>query len=474
MKLYRNAIILVVVLGLLVGAYFFINYKKSGTTDPASQTTDTAKSIKVMEMDSEKITSIEYSTPQGKFSIKKKGDTWVMDPAFELALDKNTVDNTISSLADVEANKIVSENSERLSDFGLDKPSVVKVVLSDGTSKELEVGNKSPTGEDVYVKVKGQPKIYTVGGYYEDMIKVTRGHFASKQILPVEAVAIKKFEYKKDGQVQYSIDIDSEADMKIVAPIKEEADTTKISQLVEKVVQMEIRDIIEEKPADLAKYGLDDPRYEVTYADKKTSKTVLLGDKVGAEAEASDLSTNGNVLYAKFSNANIVFTIDVSNLTFLDVSLKDVISPFVCIPNINDVSKVELSIDGKTTVSEIHTVEGKKEEEKFKVDGKDANMKDSNDKSLFKAFYQAMIGITFNKYQADLKPQGTPEITIKYHMKKDNKVVTVDFIPKDSNYYYAVKDGVYTNRLVLKNKFDEPEGVRETLKNLQEAIAKAK
>lgn len=72
MKLYRNAIILVVVLGLLVGAYFFINYKKSGTTDPASQTTDTAKSIKVMEMDSEKITSIEYSTPQGKFSIKRK------------------------------------------------------------------------------------------------------------------------------------------------------------------------------------------------------------------------------------------------------------------------------------------------------------------------------------------------------------------------------------------------------------------
>ncbi len=474
MKLYRNAIILVVVLGLLVGAYFFISNKKSGTTDPASQTTETAKSIKVMEMDSQKISSIEYSSPQGKFSIKKKGETWVMDPAFELALDKNTVDNTLSSLADVEANKVVAEKSDRLSDFGLDKPSVVKVVLSDGSSKELEVGNKSPTGEDVYVKIKGQPKIYTVGGYYEDMIKVSRGHFASKQILPVEATAIKKFEYKKDGKMQYSIDIESESDMKIVAPLKEEADTTKISQLVQTVVQLEIKDIVEENPADLAKYGLDKPVYEITYGNKTSTKTVLLGDKAEAGADASSSSSAGNILYAKFPDANIVFTVDVSKLSFLDVGLKDVISPFVYIPNINEVNKVELIIDGKTTVSEIKTVEGKKEEDKFKVDGKDANMKDSNDKSLFKAFYQAMIGITFNKYQADLKPQGTPEITIKYYMKPDNKVVTVDFISKDNNYYYAVKDGVYTNRLVIKNKFNEPEGVRETLKNLKEAIGKAK
>ncbi len=472
MKLYRNAIILVVVLGLLVGAYFFINYKKSGTTDPAAQTTETDKSIRVMEMDSQKISSIQYSSPEGEFTIKRQGDTWVMDPAYELALDKNTVDNTVSSLADVVANKVIAEKSDRLSDFGLDKPSVVKVVLSDGSSKELEVGNKSPTGEDVYVKLKGQQKIYTVGGYYEDMIKVGRGHFASKQILPIEATAVKKFGYKKDGNLQYSIDIESESDMKILAPLKEEADTTKISQLVQTVVQLEIKDIIEEKPANLAKYGLDKPAYEITYGNKNTTKIVLLGDKAAADANSS--TTSGNILYAKFPDANIVFTVDVSKLTFLDVGLKDIISPFVYIPNINEVNKVELSIDGKTTVSELKTVEGKKEEDKFKVDGKDANMKDSNDRSLFKAFYQAMIGVTFNKYQADLKPQGTPEITIKYYMKPDNKVVTVDFIPKDTNYYYAVKDGVYTNRLVLKNKFNEAEGVRDTLKKLKEAVDKVK
>ncbi len=470
MKLYRNAIILVVVLGLLVGAYFFINNKKSGTTDPASQSTEAAKSINVIDVDSQKISSIEYSSDKGKFTLKKNGETWVMDPAFELALDKNTVDNTVSSLANMEANKVVAENADHLADFGLNKPSTVKMVLSDGSSKELEIGDKSPTGEDVYVKLKGQSKVYTVGGYYEDMLKVGRGHFLSKQILPIEATAVKKFEYKKDGKMQYSIDIESESEMNILAPIKEEADTTKISQLVQTVVQMEIKDFVEENPSDLAKYGLDKPAHEVTYGNGNTTKTVLLGDKAGAEESGS----TGNVLYAKFPDTNVVFTVDVSKLTFLDVTLKDVISPFVYIPNINDVNKVELVIDGKTIVSDIKTVEGKKEEEKFKVDGKDANMKDSNDKSLFKAFYQAMIGITFNKYQADLKPQGTPEITIKYYMKADNKVVTVDFIPKDNNYYYAVKDGTYTNRLVLKNKFNEAEGVRDTYKKLKEAIDKAK
>lgn len=472
MKLYRNAIILVVVLGLLVGAYFFINNKKSGTTDPASQTTETAKSIKVNEMDSEKISSIEYSSSQGQFTLKKKGETWVMDPAFELPLDKNTIDNTVSSLADMEANKVVAENADRLADFGLDKPSMVKVVLSDGSSKEIEVGSKSPTGEDVYVKLKGQPKVYTVGGYYEDMLKPNRAHYASKQILPVEATTIKKFEYKKDGKIQYSVDIESESEMKLVAPIKEEADTTKFSQLIQTVVQLSIADIVGENPTDLTKYGLDKPAFEVTYGDDKTTKTILFGDK--ADTGESSSSKGGNIFYAKYPDTKVVFTVDVSQLTFLDVKLQDVISPFVYIPNINDVNKVELSIDGKTIISDIKTVEGKKEEDKFKVDGKDANMKDSSDRSLFKAFYQAMIGITFNKYQPDLKPQGTPEITIKYYMKPDNKVVTVDYIPKDNNYYYAVKDGVYTNRIVLKDKFNEEEGVRDTYKKLKDAIDKAK
>ncbi len=99
-------------------------------------------------------------------------------------------------------------------------------------------------------------------------------------------------------------------------------------------------------------------------------------------------------------------------------------------------------------------------------------MKNEKDNSLFRAFYSAMIGITMNKYETGLNPSGTPEVTIKYYMKPDSKPVTIEYIPKDEHYYYAMKDGVYTNRIVLKSKLDEPEGIRETYKTLKAAIDK--
>jgi len=132
-------------------------------------------------------------------------------------------------------------------------------------------------------------------------------------------------------------------------------------------------------------------------------------------------------------------------------------------------------IDGKTIVSDITTNKDKKDEDKFKVDGKDANMENEKGNSMFRAFYQAMIGITMNRYEPEAKPSGTtPEFSIKYYMKPDSKAVTIDFISKDSNYYYAMKDGVYTNRVILKSKLDEAEGIRETYNAIKKAIDEAK
>jgi hypothetical protein len=462
MKLYRNAIILVVVLGLLAGAYFFINSKKPKNADTASE--DTAQnSINVITADRDKINLLEYSNENGKFSLKKQGDNWVMDPTSEFAVDGSIAETACGDLSTVVANKVIEEKATDLAKYGLDKPATVKIGLTDGTSKEIEIGSLSPTNEGIYVKNKGESKVYLIGTYYLDKLKLTRGYFATKGFLTADPQGIKSFAYEKNGQMQYSFDTSDQAAVKILAPIEDEADPTKVSQMLESVVKLTIKDIVDENP-DLAKYGLDKPAFALTVGDGTDTKKILFGkDEV-----------KGSSVYAKFDNKKSVFTIDTSSLTFLDVKLKDVVSPFVYIPSINNVNKIELTIDGKTIVSDIKTVEGKTEEDKFKVDGKDANMKDEGSNSYFRAFYQAMIGVTLNKYETGIKPTGKSEITIKYYMKPDNKPVTIEYISKDNNYYYAMKDGVYTNRTVLKSQFDAVDGIRDAYKKLKEAIDKAK
>lgn len=463
MKLYRNAIILVVVLGLLIGAYFLISNKKATTPDTTDTSTDIG--ITLVEADEEKIISLEFNNENGTFTLNKKDKAWTMDPASELPIDNSTADTSASDLSVITAEKVIEEKAADLSKYGLDKPSTLKLGLADGSSMEIEVGSANPTNDGVYIMKKGDPKVYLIGSYFSRKFNVSRGHFVKKDILSLDANTLKSLSYEKNGQVQFVIDIVSESEMNVTAPYKEEGDTSTISPMLAAVSKLKIQDVIEENPSDLAKYGLDKPAFSIEYGDKSTTKKILFGNY---------LKKGESIVYAKFPDGKSVFTIDASELTFLDIKFSDIISSFVYLPSINDVNKIDLTMDGKTIVSDITTVQDNSKEDKFKVDGKDANMENADGKSLFRQFYQAMIGITMNKYEPGDKPTGTPEVTIKYYMKPDSKPVTVEFISKDSNYYYAMKDGVYTNRLVLKSKLNEAEGIRDTYNALKKAIDEAK
>jgi len=462
MKLYRNAIILVVVLGLLVTAYFLISNKKTANPDVTAEST--AADINVIKVEQEKITSLEFNNENGSFTLKKKDKAWSIDPVSELPLDNLIAEASATDMSTILANSVIEEKATDLSKYGLDKPATVKIGLADGSTKEIEIGSASPTNEGIYVKNKGESKVYLIGSYYDNKLKLSKGHFAKKDILPVDPTTLKNFSYEKNGAMQFAISIQSDSVMKITAPIEESAEVSSIGPMLQAVVKLAISDVVDENPSDLAKYGLDKPAYSIEYGDGTTTKKILFGKYL----------QKGSIAYAKFIGGKSVFTIDVTPLTFLDMKFSDVINPFVYLPNINDVNKIDLIIDGKTIVSDITTVKDNADEDKFKVDGKDANMKNGNNNSLFRAFYSAMIGVTMNKYEPDAKPIGTPEVTIKYYMKPDSKVVKIDFISKDSNYYYAMRDGVYINRVFLKSKLNEKDGIRESYKALKKAIDEAK
>lgn len=464
MKLYRNAIILVVVLGLLVGAYFIIKNQKSSSGD-AADSTAAGQTLKVLEVKQDDINSMEFNNESGSFTLKKKSkDEWTIEPASEFPLNLSGVTTAASSLSSVIADKLVEENATDLTKYGLDKPATVKVGLADGTSKEIEIGSSNATKDGIYIKNKGESKVYLINTYSAESLKLTRSTLATKDILPVEGTAINTFSYEKNGELQYKINVPSEGVYNITAPVKEEGNSSDIGPMFAAVVKLTVKDIVDENPADLSKYGLDKPAYAIEYGDGKTTKKILFGKEV----------EKGSVAYAKFPEGKTVFTIDITPLTFLDVKLADIISTFVYLPNINDVSKIELLLDGTTTVAEITTDSENSDNDKFKVNGKDANMKDKDDKSVFRSFYQAMIGIAMDKYEAGANPTGTPEVSIKYTLKKDSSTVTIDLISKDTNYYYAMKNGVYTNKVILKSVLDESDGLRAQLKATLQAIGETK
>ena len=457
MKLYRNAIILLVILGALVGAYFLISNKINSDAADDTATLD-PETINVVKFEKDNINYIGYDNEYGKFSISLNGDTWSIEPAMEFTMDSLVANAAAIDISAVIADKVIEEDAKDLAKYGLDKPSTVTVGLKDGTKRVIEFGDKTPTNDAMYVKMKDENKVYTVGSYYFEKLLMKRGQFIIQEILPVEETEIKTFSITKDGTLLYSLNFVSDSEVDVTAPIVERGDATKTQPIKASLVTLKMTDIVDENPTDLAKYGLENPKYVIEFGTSDTTKKIAIGNDISSGAA-----------YAKFVDSKGVFELDTSPLTFLDMGLTDVLDVFVYLPNITDVSSVEINIDGKKVVSEItHSGDN---EQTFKVEGKDANMKNDKGDSVFRAYYQAIIGLTFKKYDASLTPTGTPEVTIKYNMK-DGKTVTVGLISKDNNYYYAMKDGKYTGRLILKTKLDESDGIRPTLDALLQAINK--
>ena len=79
----------------------------------------------------------------------------------------------------------------------------------------------------------------------------------------------------------------------VVEPSAMKADEAEVSAITSGLASLEIQRVVDEKPSDLAQYGLAQPRVEVAFrtgGDAKTDQTVQLGDK----------TATGGDMYAKY------------------------------------------------------------------------------------------------------------------------------------------------------------------------------
>lgn len=462
MKLYRNAIILVVVVGLLVGAYFAINALKK----PAEETEPTYETIRLLDYTSDKIEKLTLINDDGTFVIQKKDTEWVVVSPADFKADSSKLSSLAINAASVIADKVVEEDAQDLTIYGLDKPVTIILNLTDGTEKTLLLGDITPTRGGYYAKLADSSKVYVIGTYTSEALLVGRLKMKDKTLYTLTADDIITISMNRKGSSVFSAQKNAEVDWQLLSPIKGNANLTALSPMLEALTTTTATEYVEENARDLSKYGLTNPAYEFDFATSSASYKLQLG----AEKD------KGSTRYAKLGSSNDVFVISESSYTFLDKPFKEIIEIFAYIVNIDQVNRIELTMDGKKdefTIETYKDAEGKTDtdKDKFTMNGKDASMKDEKDKQPFRNFYQALIGIGLDEIEVAEVPMGTPEITIKYYLKSAPGTMKVDFVTKDENYYYVYRNDQYTGILVKKNKQDfGVEGMKASYKTLVEAV----
>ncbi len=295
--LWSTLALIVVLAGLGAYIYFVVNKQPD--------TASTSKQEKVFAgVQSDKIDEVKVSSSAGDATtVKKENGAWqIVQPAAAKA-DDNEVNGITSALSSVEVVRVIDENPSNLNDYGLSNPRIEVDFKSTGDKdyKKLLIGEKSPTGADLFAKRSGEKKVFLIPAFQEstfdkktfDLRDKTLIKFDRDKVDAVDVVADgKALDFAKDG-----------GDWKLTKPVAAKADFGSVEGLIGKIQTAQMKSIASADPsaADLKKYGLDKPHATIELGAGSSKATLLIGDKA-----------DDNTVYARDASKPAVVTIDKS------------------------------------------------------------------------------------------------------------------------------------------------------------------
>ncbi len=387
--------------------------------------------------------------------------------------------STVRAMASV---RLITEGEADLSLYGLDKPAGrATIKKTDGSVSTILLGNRAGSGSNYYAMVEGSSQVHLIGtGVGETMLRPAMSmldttlcsaqyldllHFSIERKADQTTITANSTPFRDDAgelvELQWKFD----------EPLHWMANTMSIEPVINEIIAAKAKEFVamDVSEADLAQYGLDDPSYRFEVSDANQTYAITLGAKAGT------------TLYYGMSSRipGAVFVTETKNFTLVEAPVMEWMNKFVYLANITDVTKIDLTFDNTKLNIEI---DGKSEPNVFKINGKDADIKDSSGKSYFKSFYQTIIGATLEGIDREADPDLSKAIVkIEYSFREGNPV-RVAFVPRDAYSLYAFLDGEYTGGYVDIEMLDDtdfdvgnvlPSGLRTAYQGMVNAMNKA-
>ncbi|MDR0562532.1 MAG: DUF4340 domain-containing protein [Spirochaetaceae bacterium] len=372
------------------------------------------------------------SLPGAGLTLKREGERWEPHPALPGPLNQSEVNAIARSLSVLQAERVIEENPQDLSVYGLDAPAGrILLTAGDGETAEFIGGSMNPSRTAYYVMKAGDPKVYLVSSYSGSGIFADVSRIRNKIVSSSFAVAdVSRFLLESP---ELRIDIRAKSgDDPLLAPFcthimdapyaaRRGVSGERFEPLVQGFQNLRVLDFIDPHPADLEPYGLDKPLRAFIETPEETLD-LLLGKREEGRR------------YAQRNGEPEVFTIyDIEPL--LTVTPFSLLDKFALIVSIDRVDAVAVRGGGSALTGEIRR---QGEETSYFFNGKQVEEKS------FKSWYQKAIGVLADA-ELPNRPQygGVAEIAIEYRLNNPPETVAaVRFIPYNRDFYALESEGV--------------------------------
>lgn len=447
----KKVIISVVALLIVAGGSFgaFLAVKNKSDKETKQQASELADNV-LFSFDDESIKEINFECSDGQYKavVNDEGD-WKLESG-EFALDQTYIDALLTLVSDFTAETNYGEaDSSKKSMYGLENPSET-ITLSDGTNNyKIYVGNISPTNDYYYIMVEGKDKVYTVDSVHGSVLKASRLMIKSKELIPYKNNEIKQITVKKDGKTVYDLTFDTESSTWSLP--KEYSnlpfDQTAVTSMLTTVTRLEAQQLLEENLDDLSKYGFDKPVAEVTVKGiDGTEQNILVSDKT---------DENKTYSYALIEDTNQVQMYYFSDLDFVDNKPIDFLPDSTTVATMYDVTGFDLTfgdINDSFTMDIANNI--------LKVNGKEADIKNSENSTAFQNFYNALSILIFTETDVDASPDNSELLLSAVFHVNDGTDIKIDLVDAGNDKCYVFKDDVYTGGLIDMSRITGKTSVR--------------
>ncbi len=275
----RSTLILLVVALGLGGYLYFVESERPVQEENAKK--------KVFTYETDKITEVQVKSSSGTTALRKGGDgSWTIVQPVQAPADRNSVNDIITNLANLEEEREVDPNAADLKAYGLAEPAVDVTfqVEGDKEPKRILVGDKTPSSSHVYAKLPATNRVFLVGTSLQTAADRSTFDFRDKAALTFDQTKVQSLELASTAE---TIRLEkSGEEWKIVKPIQAPADFVSVNGLIGQLQSAQMT-ALKDRPEDLkdlAQYGLDKPAVVASIGTGTSTVKLELGKDADAGA----------------------------------------------------------------------------------------------------------------------------------------------------------------------------------------------
>lgn len=270
----KGLLVAVALLAVLGGAVYWSNKKEQ--ENAAKPPADAPP--KILTLSEPDITAVDIKRREGEStSLKRDGsNNWKVTAPESYDTDREAVNNLLTSLSSLSSEKVVEEKPADLTGFGLKTPATeVVVTLKGGKTRTVSVGDDAPVGGGTFVKVDGDPRVFTIASTTRANFDKLAVDFRDKRLLKFDMGKLARLQltlkgttldFAKNGQSEWTI----------VSPSPMRADGWAVEELARKLTEAKLDPLLtSDQKADLAKqFTASAPVATVAVTDNASTQTL--------------------------------------------------------------------------------------------------------------------------------------------------------------------------------------------------------